>query len=75
MLCFYSDESRRDGTLSIVEAECSRVVSKKVNEAIDDNVAWPRGWVMKVAFHDYVFTGLNLCFATWAASGKCKGTA
>jgi len=70
MLCFYSKESYHDRTLSIVETECPRVICKEVNKTIDDDVAWLRGGVVQVAFHDNVFMGLNLCFATWATSGK-----
>jgi len=41
-----------------------------VDEAIDDNVAWSHGEVMPVAFHDNVFLGLNLGFATRATGGE-----
>jgi len=41
-----------------------------VKKTIDDDVAQPCGGVMQVTFHDNMFTGLNLSFATWAASGK-----
>ena len=46
MLHFYTKESRCDGALSIVKAEHARVVCKEMYEAIDDDVAWPRGGVM-----------------------------
>jgi len=39
MLCFYSRESRRDGTLSIVKAKCTQIICKEVNEAVDNDVA------------------------------------
>jgi len=70
MLCFHSKESRHNRTLSIVKAECTRVVHEEVKKTIDDDVAQPCGGVMQVTFHDNMFTGLNLSFATWAASGK-----
>jgi len=70
MLRFHSKELRRDRTLSIVKAECTRVVREEVDKTIDDDVARPCGGVMQVAFHDDVLTGLNLSFATWAASEK-----
>jgi len=35
-----------------------------VDEAVDDDVAWPHGEVMSVAFHNDVFSGLNFSFAT-----------
>jgi len=41
-----------------------------VDEAIDDNVAWSHREVMPVAFHDNVFLGLNLGFATRATGGE-----
>jgi len=43
-----------------------------VNEAIDNNVVWSSGGVISVAFHDDVFTSLNLSFTTWAASGEIR---
>ena len=70
MLCFYSKESCHDGALSVVKAERARVVCEEVYEAIDDDVTWPRGGVMQVAFHDDVFVGLNFGFTTWATSGE-----
>jgi len=53
-----------DGTLSIIKAECSRVVCKEVDEAVNNDVAWLHGGVMYVAFHNNVFSGLNLGFTT-----------
>ena len=41
-----------------------------MDEAIDDNVAWSHREVMPVAFHDNVFLGLNLGFATRATGGE-----
>jgi len=69
-LCFYSEESCHDGTLAIIKAECTRVVHKEVDKAVDDDVAQSSGGVISVAFHDNVFTSLNLSFATWAAGGE-----
>jgi len=43
-----------------------------VNEAVDDDVAWPHGGVMSVAFHNDVFSGLNFSFATRAAGGEVR---
>jgi len=63
---------RHNGTLSIIKAKHFRVVRKKVDEAVDDDVAWSCGGVMPVAFHDDVFSGLNLGFATRAAGGKVR---
>jgi len=68
VLCFYFKESCRDGALSVVKAKHARVVHKEVYEAIDDDVAWPHGGVVQVAFHDNVFMGLNFGFATWVTS-------
>jgi len=61
-----------DGTLSIIKAKCFRVVCKKVDKAIDDDVAWSCGGVMSVAFHDNVFLGLNLSFITRATGGEVR---
>ena len=72
MLHFYSKESRYNGTLSIVKAEHARVVCEEVYKAIDDDVAWPHGGVMQVAFHNNVFAGLNFGFTTWATSGEIR---
>ena len=72
MLCFYFKESCRDGALSVVKAKHARVVHKEVYEAIDDDVAWPHGGVMQVAFHNNVFAGLNFGFTTWATSGEIR---
>jgi len=54
MLRFYSRESHRDGSLSIVKAKCTRIICEEVNEVVDDDVAWSSGWIMQVAFHDNV---------------------
>jgi len=43
-----------------------------VDEAVNDDVAWSCGGVMPVAFHDDVFSGLNLSFTTGAASGEVR---
>jgi len=43
-----------------------------VDEAIDDNVVWSHGEVMPVAFHDNVFLGLNLSFATRATGREVR---
>ena len=43
-----------------------------MDEAIDDDVAWSRGGVMPVAFHNNVFLGLNLSFATRATGGEVR---
>jgi len=39
MLCFYSKELHYDRVLSIIKAECTRVICEEVDKAIDDNVA------------------------------------
>jgi len=72
MLCFYSRESRRDGTLSIVKAKCTQIICEEVNEAVDNDVAWLSGRIMQVTFHDNVFMGLNFSFTTWAASWEME---
>jgi len=41
-----------------------------VDKAIDDDVAWSRGGVMSIIFHDDVFSGLNFGFATRATGGE-----
>lgn len=64
MLCFYSKGSHHSGASSIVKTECTRVVCEEVDKTIDDDVAWPCRGVMQVTFHDDVFMGLNLNFAT-----------
>ena len=71
-LHFCSRELRRNGTLSIVKAKCFGVICKKVDEAVDDDVAWPCGGVMSIAFHNKVFLGLNFSFATRAAGGEVR---
>jgi len=43
-----------------------------VDKAVDDDVAWLYGGVMPVAFHDNVFSGLNLGFTTRAAGAKVR---
>ena len=58
------------GSLPIVKAESSRIVHKKVNEAVDDDITRVSGGVMNVTFHDDVFTSLNFGFTAWAASGE-----
>ena len=35
-----------------------------MDKAIDDHVTWSHGGVIPVIFHDDVFSGLNLSFAT-----------
>ena len=69
-LHFCSREPRRDGTLSIVKAECFGVICEKVDEAIDNDVAWSRGGIMSIAFHDDVFSSLHFGFTTRAAGGE-----
>jgi len=44
-----------------------------VDKVVDDDVTWSHGGVMPIAFHDNVFSGLNLSFATRAASRKVRG--
>ena len=63
---------RCDGTLAIIKAKCTRVVHEEVNKAVDDGVAWLSRRVVPIAFHDNVFTSLNLSFATWAAGGEMR---
>jgi len=41
-----------------------------VDKAINDDVVQSHEGVMQIAFHDNVFAGLNLSFATWATSRK-----
>jgi len=43
-----------------------------VDEAVNDDIAWPCGGVMQVTFHDNVFMGLDFSFITWAASGEMR---
>jgi len=43
-----------------------------VDKAVDDDVAWSHGGVMSVTFHDDVFSGLNLGFATRATGGEVR---
>ena len=43
-----------------------------MDKAVDDDVAWSHGGVMPVAFHDDVFLGLNLGFATRATGGEVR---
>jgi len=71
-LHFCSRELRRNGTLSIVKAKCFGIICKKVDKAVDDDVTWPRGGVMSIAFHNEVFLGLNFSFATRAAGGEVR---
>ena len=35
-----------------------------MDKVVDDDVTWSHGGVMPIAFHDNVFSGLNLSFAT-----------
>jgi len=46
MLHFCSKEPCCDGTLTIVKAKCFGVICKKVNKAVDDDVAWSHGGVI-----------------------------
>jgi len=68
VLRFYSRESRRNGTSSIVKAKCTWVVCKEVYEAVNDDVAQSSKGIVQVTFHNNVFTGLNFSFTTQAAS-------
>ena len=43
-----------------------------MNKAVDDGVAWLCGGVMPIAFHDNVFSGLNLGFTTGATGGEVR---
>jgi len=43
-----------------------------VDKAVDDDVAWPRGGVMSITFHNDVFSSLDFSFATRAAGGKVR---
>ena len=56
-LCFCSREPHHNGILSIVKAKCFGVICKKVDEAVDDDVAWPCGGVMSIILHNNVFLG------------------
>ena len=59
-LRFYSEESHRLESSSIVKTEGSGVIIKEVNKAIDDNVAWSSSWIMPWALHNNMFAGLEL---------------
>jgi len=43
-----------------------------VDKAIDDDVAWSRGGVMSITFHNDVISSLDFCFATRAAGGEVR---
>jgi len=57
-------KSHCDRTLSIIKAKCTWIIRKKINKAVNDNVTWLSGGIMQVAFHNYVFAGLNFSFTT-----------
>jgi len=72
MLRFCSKEPRHNRTLTIVEAKCFRVICKKVNKAVDDDVAWSHKGVMPITFHDDVLSSLNFGFTTGATGGEVR---
>jgi len=39
---------------------------------VDDDVTQSSGGVVPVAFHDNMFTSLNLSFAAWTAGGEVR---
>ena len=43
-----------------------------MDEAVDDDVAWPRGGVMSITLHNDVFLGLDFSFTTRAAGGEVR---
>ena len=43
-----------------------------MNKAVNDDVAQSIGGVVPVTFHDNVFMGLDLSFATWTAGGEVR---
>ena len=43
-----------------------------MDKAVDDDVAWSYGGVMPVAFHNNMFSGLNLSFITRATGRKVR---
>ena len=71
-LCFCSREPYHDGTLSVVKAKCFWVICKKVDKAVDDDVAWSHGGVMSITFYNNVFLSLNFSFATRATGGEVR---
>ena len=46
MLRFYSEESRHDGTLSIVKAKCTWVVCKEVDKTVNDDISRACGGII-----------------------------
>ena len=43
-----------------------------MDKAVNDDVAWLCRRVAHIAFHDNMFTGLDLSFIIWVASGKVQ---
>ena len=43
-----------------------------MDEAVDDDVAWPRRGVMSITLHNDVFSGLDFSFTTRAAGGEVR---
>ena len=43
-----------------------------MDETINDDVTQLSGGIISVAFHDNVFTSLDLSFAAWAAGRKVR---
>ena len=43
-----------------------------MDEAVDDDVAWPHGGVMSITLHNDVFSGLDFSFTTRAAGGEVR---
>jgi len=72
MLHFCSKEPCHEGTLTIVKAKCFGVICKKVDKAVDDDVAWSCGGVMPITFHDDVLSSLNFGFVTGATDGEVR---
>ena len=72
MLCFYLGESRCDNISTIVKTECARVVCKKVDKAVYDDITWMCGWVICITLHDDMFSCLDFSFAARAADGEIR---
>jgi len=63
-------ELHHNKSLSIVKTKGSRVICKKMDKAVDDDVVWLQERVIHVVFHNDVFSSLDFGFTIWAASRK-----
>ena len=72
MLCFYSGESHCNDISTIIKTECARVVCKKVDKAVYDDIAWTCGQVICITLHDDMFSCLDFSFAARAADGEMR---